>query len=241
MRKGILIGVGVTLTVIMFPLLAAANPGSYMKVTPLEVHFGDVDVGSSAQAKVRVYNHGDEDFDVTNIELLGENPDYLITDAPQVPITIPRMNGMAGGYYIEIEITFTPSATGLSEALLHVEGNAWNVQEAYVTIDGNGVGCYPVTIDCILDFFDAGVDDGTIEGRGHRPGQKAAHLKIYQVRLVLAALFLENGWMKGACKLLERSHAFSDGQNGPRDLIEGDAVPELNLMILELMTDLGCL
>ena len=46
---------------------------------------------------------------------------------------------------------------------------------------------------------------------------------------------LENDKIKQACRKLNRIDGRCDGELWPKDFIEGEAVPELNEMILNLM------
>lgn len=216
------------------PLSATANPGL---VVVSELHFGEVELNTPFTLNVEFYNDWYEDLTIKHIDMSVESsPDFTFTMPSNFPGTIPPYQS------IYVQITYTPTALGPAEGTLVIDWYNGGPGGSTIELDGTGVEPPggPVTIEDVLEFFDNGVDEGTIEGRGHRPGQKKAHLKIFQVRLVLAALFIEKGWMNGACKLLERCHAFSDGEIGPRDLIEGEDVDDLNIMIQDLMAELGC-
>ena len=108
-----------------------------------------------------------------------------------------------------------------------------------VNIKGIGVS-NGVTIESTLAFFYAGVDAGTIEGAGYRDAARDSHLKVFEWRLLLVAYFLDKGTDRVACILLWNAYERSDGQHRPKDFIVGHDLPELNAMILELITNLGC-
>ena len=111
--------------------------------------------------------------------------------------------------------------------------------------DGDSIGdvCDPddeeITIEDVIEFFNASVDEGTIEGRGNRP--KVATARVIAMRKLLQAVgvLIEKGHNEWACFLLYRADLRSDEMPRPRDYIVGDAVLELNDMIQEVM-DILC-
>lgn len=241
MRKAFIAMAGLTICLCLFPLSAAADPGPELGVSPAKPNFGEVELGETSFLTITISNIGTWPLYVESVKIISGNSEFAIMPGgPVFPLSLPVQNGTP--HWVDIEVGFRPSSLGLQKASLEIVSSDFDSPVTIVTLAGTGIDSQgPPTIEDILAFFDAGVDAGTIEGRGQRPGQKRAHLKIFKFKLIMAAIFLEHGWDKGACKLLERSYAFSDDQNGPRDLIEGSAVLELNNMILELMTDLGCL
>lgn len=111
-------------------------------------------------------------------------------------------------------------------------------------LDGDGIGSVcdadeEITIEDVLDFFDAAMDEGTIEGRGKGP--KIAEFRLIAMRKLLraAGVLMENGHNKIACFLLNRADLRSDGLSRPKDFIAGEAVSDLNGMIQEVM-DILC-
>jgi hypothetical protein len=91
------------------------------------------------------------------------------------------------------------------------------------------------TIENILEFFDEAVAAGTIHGRGRKSCIANARLWIFGQMLETAQSHLENGRINRACRTLNRIVRRCDGEPWPMDYIEGEAVPELYNMILDLM------
>jgi hypothetical protein len=92
-----------------------------------------------------------------------------------------------------------------------------------------------LTVDDILNFFDDCVAAGTIDGRGRKPWIANARLWLFGQMLETAQSHLENGRTNRACRTLNSIVRRCDGEPWPRDYIEGEAVPELYNMILDLM------
>jgi hypothetical protein len=72
------------------------------------------------------------------------------------------------------------------------------------------------------------------------PGVADWRLNRFRNMIVIAGVFIDNGWIELACWQLERTDKRCDGMSWPPDLVEGEDTPELNAMILALMADLGC-
>ena len=91
-----------------------------------------------------------------------------------------------------------------------------------------------------IDFIDASVADGSLEGRG--TGWLAKfRLFILREMLVIAGEFIENEQTNYACNILKRAYKRCDGEPWPLpDFVVGEAVPELVRMIEGLMESLGC-
>jgi hypothetical protein len=233
--------VGAILAVVFLPLNAVANPHPNILVNYLEFDFGEVEIGSSNTVTISVNNDGGHDLWVDGVAFTGESSaDFYFATEPAVPAHVPPNDG-GPGYPLLVDVVFAPSAPGFAQAFLEIISNDPDDSPTTVVLYGEVVEPQgPLTIEDILAFFDAGVEAGTIEGQGRCSRAKRVHLRIFKFKLILAAIFLDRGWNQGTCKLLQLAYAFSDGQGGPRDKIVGDAVPELNTMILELMTSLGC-
>jgi hypothetical protein len=96
---------------------------------------------------------------------------------------------------------------------------------------------YPseISIDAIINFFDEAVSAETIYGRGRKSCIANARLWIFGQMLQSAKRHLERGRINRACRTLNRIVRRCDGEPWPKDYIEGEAVPELYNMILDLM------
>jgi hypothetical protein len=71
-------------------------------------------------------------------------------------------------------------------------------------------------------------------------GLADVRLNTFRVILGIAGLRYQFGNFNGACNLLNNAYNRSDGLPRPPDLVEGDAVQDLNQMINILRTNMGC-
>jgi hypothetical protein len=145
------------------------------------------------------------------------------------------------GGILAFGVDFSPDAEGLVTGTVKVVWTNGESGTSYVELSGTGIpGSGPLTIEDILAFFDAGVEAGTIVGKGPACSRNA-HLKIFKFKLLMVAFFIDKGWDKGACRLLWHAYERSDNQDCPKDWIRGQAVGTLNDMILQLLSDMGCM
>lgn len=115
-----------------------------------------------------------------------------------------------------------------------------------VTDDHGAVGSAVVMIDLepspaellaeAVMFF----DNGSIAGVGRQPRVAARRLDMYRDLLTDALDSIGAGDVAGACGALGEAVDRSDGRKPPLDYIEGDDVPALNQMLVDIMTVLGC-
>ena len=91
-----------------------------------------------------------------------------------------------------------------------------------------------LTIADILEFFDASVQNGTLNGLDNHS------LETLRWMLEIANEFIEREKVKNACKTLERAYKRCDGENNPPDFIIGESVSELADMIDKVMIGLEC-
>ena len=96
------------------------------------------------------------------------------------------------------------------------------------------------TIDNILDFYDESVANEKLEGIGRTAWLSKLRLCFMRKMLVIAKELLEQEKTDRACFTLERAHLRCDGEKRPPDFVAGEAVAELNFMITDLMSGLGC-
>ncbi len=215
---------------------ASANPG-HLEIIPLEHDFGDVEIGNTVTTIISLTNMNGAAITVDRIEFqAGSNADFSLGDPPATPFAIPS------NVTAEVEVVFSPSAAGHVSAVLEIESDdpVSPLQEVVLAGVGISVQPPPVSIQGILDFFDASVEAGTLDGWGQRPRSKKARLRVFRFRLVAASRLIEAGYDGLACHRLERAWLRSDGMTPPRDFLVGEARAELNVMILQLMADMGC-
>ncbi|HLG31817.1 MAG TPA: choice-of-anchor D domain-containing protein [Ignavibacteriaceae bacterium] len=108
-------------------------------ITPLNLNFGNVAIGSSAMLQATVSNTGTLDLVISNIA----SSDGQFTFSPNIfPITI-----LPGGSQI-FDITFTPTSTGLKTADLIITHNASGSPATY-SVQGTGVEAIESNINVV--------------------------------------------------------------------------------------------
>jgi hypothetical protein len=147
---------------------------------------------------------------------------------PDTGVLFGKAGGPTGGPFADGRLVTIDFTTGLATPIGAAIGNI--VSLAFVEII-NG----EITIDAILEYFYNSVDAETIEGRGRKSCIANARLWIFGQMLETAQSHLENGRINRACRTLNRIVRRCDGEPWPMDYIEGEAVPELYNMILDLM------
>ena len=139
---------------------------------------------------------------------------------------------------IEENPTYTYADEGIYTVSLTVSGPAGSdseVKTGYITVSEPDV-----TIEAILDFFDDSVADGSLIGVGQNPWFAKLRLYLMREMLVIAKELIEQEKTDWANFILCRAVLRCDSDNRPPDFVKGEAVYELNDMILDLMENLGC-
>ena len=206
-------------------------------VSPTTINFGDIGTGNSANQVVTISNTAGDNY-ITNITLDGST-DYQIVSNPSLPFGMfppPDVPNTA-----DVVIEYSPSSIGVSSTKLvltvdiGIDGTSHTFE---VPINGNGIlGETPPSeaIADILAFFDASVDDGTLEGVG--PGNSAYYRLMALRNMIKAAGDLP---IAEACQQLQDAYISCDGEAKPREFADGDSRDELAAMILDLMASMGC-
>ena len=236
MKKFSLAAICAVVLIFLVRLSAPAHADT-LEVLPTDHDFGDVEIGTTVTTIVSMTNINGSDVEVFGLGFqAGGSADYSVVSAPPVPfIVVP-------GETVEVHVAFAPSGAGYVTAVLQIEStdSLKPVQEVYFGGVGVDTQPEPVTIQAILDFFDASVAAGTLDGTGPNARTRKAHRKVFRFILVAAGTLIEGGYYDKACPALERSFIRSDGLLRPKDFVQGDARAELNGMIGQLMGDLGC-
>lgn len=213
-------------------------PEPEIDVSPLAYDFGDVEVGKSSTVFITISNVGIGNLTVSDIAfVVGSSGDFAITASPLLPATVTGPDG-----FIEVEITYAPSAVGASAATLEIISD--DEDEGVVEVALSGVGVSEELppdeqIAEILDFFDTSVADGNLAGQG--PGNSAERrLNALRNMIEAAGDLIDNELYEDACQQLADALKKTDGQVPPPDFVAGEAREELENMLLELMESLGC-
>ncbi|UCF15012.1 MAG: choice-of-anchor D domain-containing protein [Phycisphaerales bacterium] len=237
MKKSDLIST--SLMIMIFMLWLSVPTTAYadtLEVLPTDHDFGDVEVGTTATTIVSMTNINGSNVQVFGLGFQAGGSDaFSMVNAPPVPfIVVP-------GQTVEVKVAFAPSAAGYVSAVLQIESTDSLTPVHEVFLSGVGVDTQPepVTIQAILDFFDASVAAGTIQGRGHRPRLKRIRLMSMRGMLVAAGKFIETERIGVARRVLKRAYKRCDGEPWPPDFIIGEACPQLADMILDLRESLS--
>lgn len=111
---------------------AVQAPAPNILASPLNVDFGDVVVGDAAVLKsVTVTNNGTADLIIT--ELASSGPDFTLSPAPVVPITLAPAAGRT------FSVAFAPAALGASTADLTIASNDADSPLTQVSLSGVGI------------------------------------------------------------------------------------------------------
>jgi len=221
------------------PQARAGEPVTIIEVLPAEHDFGQVTVGETGTLIVSIENINGHILNIWDVSLSADSDAaFAITVSPGFPLALD----WNGNSTTEVEVTFAPGQAGYVTGTLVITSDDLVQPVVEVPLGGEGVedAPDPVTLEGILAFFDAGVEAGTIDGRGCWWRVQKARRKAFRALLVAAGTLIEEGYLGWACFLLERAYVRSDGLPRPPDLVVGEDVPELNGMILQLMADLGC-
>lgn len=124
------------LLMVLFPL-SRIPPAQAIEVYPLEVDFGEVEVGSSSRAVVTIVNYTGHSHTLTVIALSeASSPDFSIATELELPLVLESLESL------EVEIVFSPSTTALAagELLIYCLDNGLKIE--VVSLRG-GTGSVP--------------------------------------------------------------------------------------------------
>ena len=223
------------ITGLAVPSSSPADPK--IQVSHTTYDFGNVEVDTSVTAMITISNVGGQPLFVQNISLQSGNDGFTITSPPSLSVYIGVKNGAPN--YISVDITFLPTATDDYQDTLVIVSNDPVNPIFDVLLEGVGIEEQSVTIDDILDFFDASVEAGTLEGRG-RGWLSKLRLHIMKWMLKIADEYIEKDQIEYACFILKRIYERCDGEAYRRDFVKGESAPEFASMISELICSLEC-
>lgn len=205
-------------------------------VAPLDVDFGDVNIGSTGTTVVTVSNTGAQPLTVSGVALDPAGSPFAISAAPALPATI------APGATLDVPIAFSPNAAAVRTATLRITSDDLDESVVQVALAGRGVASQPPPsqqIADILGFMDSSVAAGTLQGNGS--GNSAqGRLKALRNMIEAAGDLIRRGLTADACQQLADARNRTDGQPQPPDFVSGAAAAELRQRIAALMATLGC-
>jgi len=227
----------------IFAATALFLPGiTIASVSPPSWDFGEVELGSSRAAIVRISGPDTQVILLTAFWLeQGSSNDF------SVKTTIPESGiQLRPGLFVEIEIVYTPSTIGPTSAILYIHTDPRVFLET-VNLSGTGIAKVSlpsqperISVADILAFFDKSVDTGYIEGDGK--GKSAPNrLKALRNMIRSTGKMIEEGNKDIAFDKLLTILKKTDGQrspDSPPDFVKGKGAYNLAGMIEGLMQQL---
>ena len=197
-------------------------------VTPVEYNFGDVDLGDIASQNFEISNNWWGDLTIASVTLTGGSGNYVLLNPP------PSGTTVAPGSSIIFGVEFFPSQVGFTTAVITIHWTNGETGISEISLSGMGVAPQsPVSIQDILNFFDASVANGTLMGAGS--GNSAdGRLNALRNMLVKTSYLISAGNYEGACEQL------NDALKRCDDFVQGASQDDLAQMISDLMDGLGC-
>ena len=122
--------------------LALTSPARAIEVNPLEVHFGELEVGTSSSTVITIDNYTGHSHIITEISFTpGSSPDFSLATQMEFPYTLESLERL------EVEVVFSPSAPGLLLADLKIVSVDSALKIVIVTLQG-GPGTAPPPGSC---------------------------------------------------------------------------------------------
>lgn len=200
-----------------------------VEVAPSSLEFGSVNVGGSQTQLVTVSNLDNHPISVqASLDLAGSG--FSVSPMSQ---SAPVAGSM------DISVTFAPQIAGQAANTLLITTGSGQFQ---VALAGQGVATSvppQQQIADILAFFDASVQQGSLNGNG--PGNSGAGRRnALRNMLEAAGDLIQQGRIADACRQLLDALDRTDGNPRPPDFVTGPAGLELADRIRALRTALGC-
>ena len=179
------------------------------------------------------------------IEIAGDGSDLLDVNAG-VYLYGGLSVKLVGGFEPEVGRSFKIIKAGSVEGefdlnnstIPHFAGRTFDIVYDYQNSEV-WLSVTKTNIVAIVEFFDESVANNTLEGLG--PGNSAnGRLNAFRNMLETVSDLIEIDDIEGACRQLRTASEKCDGIIPPPDFVTGEAGPELNNMISELMEQLGC-
>ena len=211
-----------------------------VSVTPSDLNFGSVAVGSQSTSLVTVTNTGGPGLQVSAINLAPPGTAFSIVSLKKEGVNAVPPVLLDTNQTLDVEVAFTPATVGAAAAALLVSSNA-DAQSA-VQLAGNGehVETPPSEqIASLLSFFDFAAGAGLLQGTG--PGNSAAgRLKALRNMIQAAADVINQSNFTQAC--LQLQDVLSRVDHGPRppDFASGPSVEEIRSRVADVRASLGC-
>lgn len=204
------------------------------EVTPAEIQFGSAALGASAPAIATIQNTGPAPLTVEGVSLDPTAPGVSITSVPGLPAVV------APGGFIEVGLTFAPTALGTVSGSLRVATDDPANAVTMVPVSGTGVSAEnppEVQIADLLRFYQSSIAGGSLSGTG--PGKSAANrAKALENMIEATGDLIRQGAFADAIQQLRDIAGKCDGAETPPDFVTGTARSSLSEKVLALCESL---
>ena len=222
-------------TVLLLPSIVCAGQ------VVIDADFGSVKLGSSSTSSVTVIAPPPMPITITGFSLAkGTSSDFkVITSIPDGGIPL------APNEVFKIEIMFTPSAVGPCSDTLWINSADPIFFTGVVNLTGTGAEAQKTStggVQDLLDFFDASVKSGALEGKGHGKSAKN-NLDTLRKMITSAEDMIQKNNLEAACQKLRAIFKKTDGRHAKKssqDFVQGDAAEQLASMLMQRMQELDC-
>lgn len=212
----------------------APDPEPDIEASVLKAEFGQVQVDTFAEVLMSVSNAGAAPLTMDTLMLeQDETLQFYTTALRQLPQVLEPNET------VEIGLLYAPAMEGQAAAKLILLSDDPDEGRLEISLAGEGFVKQTVEeqITAILDFFDASVENGTLEARG-RGRHDSWKLEGLRHMLKTAQHLIRREKYDMAAQLLKAVLMKTDGEGRPGDWVTGSAAAELNEKVSELMEDL---
>jgi hypothetical protein len=122
---------------VVFPVTGMGQ-GAVLQVSTTEYSFGSVPVGCNETFDVTLSNIGNEDMEVTALDLAGADS-FMMFDPPDLPFTLAPLSSQ------EFSVMFSPQERNTATSVVSIEST---VDDTFVTLEGVGL----VDSENLLEF-----------------------------------------------------------------------------------------
>jgi hypothetical protein len=138
-------------------------PVGNIEVSPVEVVFGEVEIGASCEAVVVIANVGEGEIELAEVSVVGSEAFSITSYLERGTVVVPQ------GDSVDIQVAYTPSSVGMVSATLVIISNDPDEGAVEVFLTGTGIATDfspEERIEDIILSLGEFLDQGTLTGEG---------------------------------------------------------------------------
>ena len=135
--------IGLAIPLLGMAAVNASAATSQLAFVPAGLRFGEVVVGQTQTLLATVTNSGQTSVTVSSVST--GNPEFTTSN-----LSLPLV--LAAGQSVNLNVSFTPTATGLTQGTIRLSSNTWNAALQF-NVWGSGVNSEPVTASPSIASF----------------------------------------------------------------------------------------